>query len=184
MKKFALRMTSVLCLLLVLFVLAPEVDAAGQTIEEVIIQAFEDEVERVEVKEYGMNLEQIREELVPLYRELNQEDPFAAGRAWCMEEEVFDYVRSAAEAMGGVTAEAFRLLEQAELYDIRSNTKKSGMSFEVYLSKYYEPYIFLSGSLTQYDCLTFAHEFGHFATDYAAAGSTAGIDVLEVYPFA
>ena len=83
--------------------------------------------------------------------------------------------------MGGVTAEAFRLLEQAELYDIRSNTKKSGMSFEVYLSKYYEPYIFLSGSLTQYDCLTFAHEFGHFATDYAAAGSTAGIDVLEIF---
>ena len=129
----------------------------------------------------GAYLEQIREELVPLYRELNQEDPFAAGRAWCMEEEVFDYVRSAAEAMGGVTAEAFRLLEQAELYDIRSNTKKSGMSFEVYLSKYYEPYIFLSGSLTQYDCLTFAHEFGHFATDYAAAGSTAGIDVLEIF---
>ena len=61
MKKFALRMTSVLCLLLVLFVLAPEVDAAGQTIEEVIIQAFEDEVERVEVKEYGMTLEQIQE---------------------------------------------------------------------------------------------------------------------------
>ena len=129
----------------------------------------------------GAYLEQIREELVPLYRELNQEDPFAAGWEDCSEKEVFGYVRSAAEAMGGVTAEAFRLLEQAELYDISSDSRKSGMSFEVYLSKYYEPYVFLTGSESRYDCLTFAHEFGHFATDYAAAGSTAGIDVLEIF---
>ncbi len=126
-------------------------------------------------------LEQIREQLVPLYRQLNRGDPFAAGWRDCSEAEIFGYVGAAAEAMGGVTEEAFRLLEAAQLYDIRCSEEKSGLSFEVYLPDYYEPYVFISGTGTRYDCLTFAHEFGHFATDYAAAGSAAGIDVLEVF---
>jgi oligoendopeptidase F len=51
----------------------------------------------------------------------------------------------------------------------------------VYLSGYYQPYVFVSGSGTRYDCLTFAHEFGHFAMDYAAAGTGAGTDVCEIF---
>ena len=126
-------------------------------------------------------LEQIRDALVPLYRRVGTEDVWAPGSAACSEREVYSYVKNTARAMGGVTEEAFRLLEQGKLYDISASPKKSGMSFEVYLPNYYQPYIFLSGTGTAYDCLTFVHEFGHFANDYASAGSGAGIDVMEVF---
>ena len=129
----------------------------------------------------GDYLEQIRKELVPLYRELNHGTLFSDGWKRCRETEVFEYVQTAAQAMGGVTEEAFTLLEEAELYDISRSGDKSGMSFEVYLPGYYEPYVFLSGTGTRYDCLSFAHEFGHFAADYAAAGSGAGVDVMEIF---
>ena len=119
--------------------------------------------------------------LVPLYEQENTWENFAAGDELCAEGEVYAYVQSAAKAMGGEIEEAFRLLDAAELYDISASPTKSGMSFELYFYEYCEPYILISGTGTRYDCLTFAHEFGHFATDYAAAGSVAGIDVLEVF---
>ena len=126
-------------------------------------------------------LESIRRELVPLYQELDQESLWLPAQEECGEATVFDYVKTTAQAMGGVTWDAFRLLEQAELSDISTSPNKSGISFEVYLTAYYEPYVMVSGTGTRYDCLTFAHEFGHFANDYAAAGSYAGIDVMEVF---
>ena len=119
--------------------------------------------------------------LVPLYESLGTTDLYAPGNEPCTEEEVYQYVRSAAENMGGTVWEAFRLMDQAELCDIRTSANKSGLSFELYFTEYAEPYILVSGTGTRYDCLTFAHEFGHFATDYAAAGSVAGIDVMEIF---
>lgn len=126
-------------------------------------------------------LEEIREKLVPVYRSMNAADVWEPGTQPCGEQEVFDYVKTAAKAMGGKTEEAFRLLEQAGLYDIRTSGNKSGLSFEVYLPDYYEPFVFISGTGTRYDCLTFAHEFGHFANDYASGGNIAGVDVTEVF---
>ena len=126
-------------------------------------------------------LEEIRQALVPLYRKLGDGDRWAAGTAACSEREVFAYAKNTARAMGGVAQEAFRLLEQGKLYDISASEKKSGLSFEVFLTSYYEPFVFLSGTGTAYDCLTFVHEFGHFANDYASAGSIAGIDVMEIF---
>ncbi len=126
-------------------------------------------------------LDRIRTDLVPLYSRCNVPERWAAGNERCGEGEVFSHVEQAAKAMGGVTEEAFRLLKAGELYDIGMGEHKSGISFEVYLENYYEPYVFLSGTGTAYDRLTFAHEFGHFATDYAAAGSYAGSDVLEIF---
>ena len=126
-------------------------------------------------------LEKIRQVLVPLYRNMNEMDVWGPGDAFCTEQKVFDYVKTAAQAMGGRTQEAFRLLEEAHLYDISTSMDKSGLSFELYLTDYYEPYLFVSGTGTRYDCLTFAHEFGHFANDYASGGTIAGVDVTEVF---
>ena len=126
-------------------------------------------------------LQQIQEQLVPLYRNMNAADVWGPGTRLCRTQEVFDYVKSAAKAMGGTTWEAFRLLEQGELYDISTSLSKSGLSFELYLPDYYEPYVFISGTGTRYDCLSFAHEFGHFANDYASGGTAAGADVTEVF---
>lgn len=126
-------------------------------------------------------LEKIQEKLVPLYRKMNTTDVWEPGNRLCTQKTVFDYVKTAAAEMGGTTQDAFQLLEQANLYDISTSMKKSGMSFELYLPDYYQPYVFISGTGTQYDCLTFAHEFGHFANDYASGGNIAGVDVTEVF---
>ena len=83
--------------------------------------------------------------------------------------------------MGGKIWDAFRLLEQAKLYDISCGENKYNSSFEVYLQWYDEPFIFMNPALTQWDKLTLAHEFGHFCNDYASYGSYAGTDVAEVF---
>ena len=122
-------------------------------------------------------LNEIETHLVPLYRELEME----ALEEYCSEEQTFDFVRKAAKNMGGTVEEAFRLMESAGLYDIAYGENKYTASFEVYLTSYYEPFVFMNPELTRYDCLTLAHEFGHFCNDYASFGSYAGVDVLEVF---
>ncbi len=139
---------------------------------------YERDYNRGQVDRY---LDASEKELAPIYASLEETDLWDAGNRFCSEQEVFEYVQQAAREMGGVTWEAFRLLEAGELYDIGVGENKSGLSFELFLEAYYQPYVFLSGTGTAYDRLTFAHEFGHFAMDYAAAGSYAGIDVLEIF---
>lgn len=131
--------------------------------------------------EAAVYLDAIRQELVPVYKTMNGLEVWAYNDQYCSEGETFDWVRDRAEEMGGVIWEAFRLMEEAELYDLSVSGKKSGLSFELFLATYYQPYVFISSAGDPYDKLTFAHEFGHFACDYAAAGSYAGTDVLEIF---
>ena len=93
----------------------------------------------------------------------------------------YAYVKEMAGNMGGVVQEAFQVLDAGDLYDIEYGENKYQSSFEVYLTSYREPFIFMNPSLTTYDHLTFAHEFGHFCNDYASGGSYAGVDVLEFF---
>lgn len=123
-------------------------------------------------------LEDIRVELVPLYREYWS---LSADLDECSEAETMAFVRSAAEKMGGTIQEAFAFMEEAGLYDISYGKHKYNSSFEVFLPYYYEPFLFMNPSLTVYDHLTLAHEFGHFACDYASLGSSVGIDVGEIF---
>ena len=126
--------------------------------------------------------ESVRRELSGLYRRVSQSDVWDAGYSRCREQEMYRYVSSAAEAMGGIALEAFALMETAELYDIGASEKKFDISFETFLSSYHEPYVFVNPTGYRMDCLSFAHEFGHFVTDYAFwEGSWAGTDVLEVF---
>jgi oligoendopeptidase F len=126
-------------------------------------------------------LADIRRELVPLYENMNAMDVWTAADVPCSEQEVLRYVKKTAKAMGGIVQEACTVMELAELYDISADPNKSGLSFELFLAWYYEPYLFISGTGTAYDQLSFAHEFGHFAMDYAAGGSWAGTDVTEIF---
>ena len=125
-------------------------------------------------------LEQIRLELTPLYRKLDSSIWDPANR-YCSESAALDYLREMAANMGGTVEEAFWLMEAAELYDIRSNPNKYDASFEMYLLSYQEPFLFVNTERTAYDCLTLAHEFGHFCNDYASGGTYAGVDVMEVF---
>ena len=125
-------------------------------------------------------MEEIREQLAPLYRNLDGSLWDTAGKS-ASEEKTLESVRGAVEAMGGTAWEAFRLMEQGGLYDIAYSPNKYNASFEVYLSSYEEPFLFMNPGLNRYDSLTLAHEFGHFCSDYASYGNTAGIDVEEVF---
>lgn len=132
-------------------------------------------------EESSLYLAQIQQELVPLYTEVSNSSNWDSGNTYCTEEETYAYVRDMAQAMGGTVLEAFELMDWAGLYDISYGENKYNSSYEVYLTSYWEPFIFMNPSLTAYDKLVFAHEFGHFCNDYASYGSYAGTDVAEVF---
>ncbi len=127
-------------------------------------------------------LAQVRQELVPIYRNLYIYGVSGIRLRECSEEDTFAYVEEMANAMGGTILEAFELLEEAELYNITYSENKYDASFEMYLGLYNEPYIFMNPTQVEYDYLTFAHEFGHFCNDYASyGGSGVSIDVAEIF---
>ena len=126
-------------------------------------------------------LQEICTELVPLYREVELGGGAADADQLCTQTQTLAYGTSAAEAMGGIIAEAFSLMVDKGLYDITYSDKKYEGSFEVYLTDYYAPFVFVNPSATQQDKLTLIHEFGHFCNDYASGGSIAGVDVAEVF---
>ena len=125
-------------------------------------------------------LADIRAELVPMYQQV------ASGGldvevGYCSEAAALGYLRQMAKAMGGTIQEAFDVMENYGLYDISYSENKYDASFEIYISNYYSPFIFINPTMSEYDKLTFAHEFGHFCCDYASFGSAASVDVAEVF---
>ena len=126
-------------------------------------------------------LEDIRENLTGVYTRMNTSSVWEETAAPYSETENFRFLKQAAKNMGGTIWETFRMLEEGDLYDITCSEYKYPASYEVYLTWYAEPYIFLCPDGTQYDKLAFAHEFGHFCNDYACYGSYAGVDVAEFY---
>ena len=126
-------------------------------------------------------LADVRAELVPLYRRLSDSDVWSQGSALSLEADTFHYVQSMANAMGGKVKDAFQAMNRQNLYDISYGQNKQGTSFTVYLRDYQLPYLFVTPTLTQYDCLSFAHEFGHFCNEYVSYGSMVGVDVAEIF---
>ena len=126
-------------------------------------------------------LEMIREEMVELYRQLNQSGIWDNAYSYATEADTYAYVKKMAENMGGTVWEAFLVMDQGGLYDIGYSANKYNASYEVYLTSYQVPFIFMNPGMTTYDHLVFAHEFGHFCNDYASGYSYAGVDVLEFF---
>lgn len=126
-------------------------------------------------------LADIRAELVPLYLELTQSSDLGITLYECDEEQTFAYVQELATEMGGTVLDAFWAMEDYSLYDIAPGSNKYNASFEIYIPNYTTPYVFLNPTESEYDKLTFAHEFGHFCNDYASYGSMAGVDVAEIF---
>lgn len=119
--------------------------------------------------------------LTPVMEECYQLDDWGFTYDYCTTSAVFSYTQSAAYAMGGVISEAFDYLDVLKLHDIRYGKNKYNASFEIFLPSYGAPFIFMNPNMDMTDKLTFSHEFGHFANDYACGGSYAGIDVAEVH---
>ena len=135
-----------------------------------------------------MNFADIRKKLSGAQRPASA-DP---SRAFGSEAEMMEALRkqeftppkmrpTAAEVMGGTVNEAHDLMKTAKLYDTSYGENKYNSSFEQYLTSYQEPFIFMNATLTAYDKLVLAHEFGHFCNDYASYGSYAGVDVSEFF---
>lgn len=126
-------------------------------------------------------LQTVGQTMSELYYQVNQTDIWDQAYEYCSERDMYRYMKTAAENMGGYTKDAFSLLERGQLYDIAFGENKLNSSFEVFLWSYYEPFVFVCPTMTQDDKLTFTHEFGHFANDYVCGGSSAGTDVAEVH---
>ena len=128
--------------------------------------------------EMAAYLDGIRSSLVPIYLAAWESAPESEeGEV----SQALDFVRTAAQAMGGTIQDAFTLMEEGGLYDIEPGAHKYDSSFEIYLPSYQEPFLFLNPAGMDYDCLTLAHEFGHFCNDYASSGSMVGVDVSEIF---
>lgn len=123
----------------------------------------------------------IREELVPLYVQFNENFSWEDAFTFAPESQTYDWLRNTALSMGGSVAESFRIMDQSGLYDISYSENKYPASFETYLVSYQVPFVFMNATQTEYDYLTFAHEFGHFCNDHVSWGSYAGMDVQEFF---
>lgn len=126
-------------------------------------------------------LSQVQTYLTPIYRCLYTYGVSGARVYSRTEKETFRYVESMAENMGGVIQEAFQRMDRCGLYDISYGENKYDASFETYLTLYNEPFVFLNPVGSDYDFLTFAHEFGHFCNDFASFGANVSIDVAEIF---
>jgi hypothetical protein len=122
----------------------------------------------------------IRKELTGLYGKLMQKESLPGVTA-STEEQTLNYVQTMAQAMGGVVQDAFTAMEECDLYNISYGPNKIGASYTVYLPDYRVPFIFMNPTMTSYDRLTFAHEFGHFCSDFASGGAIASIDIGETF---
>ena len=130
--------------------------------------------------EMAAYLSDIQQELVDIYCRISSDD-WESAYKYSSERQTLSFVRQAAKNMGGTIWEAFELLEAGGLYDIAYGENKYDSSFEVYLTSYWEPFIFMNSTMSRYDCLTLAHEFGHFCHDYVCYGTYASVDVTEVF---
>jgi oligoendopeptidase F len=126
-------------------------------------------------------LADIRTELVPEYDKLEGSLVWVDGLTSSQEQLTLRYVKTMAEAMGGMVGDAFEQMDEGNLYHIAYSENKYDASFEVFLPDYMVPFVFMKPTLTSQDHLTFAHEFGHFCRDYATYGGGASIDIDEFF---
>ena len=128
----------------------------------------------------GSLLGDIRSQLVEPFTQLVQSDSWRE-ITYTTEDQTFRYVKSMAQNMGGTIQAAFATLENRSLYHISYGENKLTGAYTAFLPDYGVPFVFMSPTLTTYDHLTFAHEFGHFCNFYANMGANNSVDVAEVF---
>lgn len=127
-------------------------------------------------------IDAIAMELAPMYLEISQDSWFLYGLFEAQDRPAtFAYVEKLAAAAGGSIAECFNLMNEHGLYNIALSEKKMDSSFCIFLPDYMVPYVFVNPTGTNYDSLTFTHEFGHFCNGYLSEGEEPGIDVAEFF---
>ena len=126
-------------------------------------------------------LQEIQQELVPLFEAVQESGLYdQVYRRRYGEQQCLAYLSSAANAMGGGIQEAYEEMTGRAMYDIAPSAQKYEGSFEIYLTSYDAPFVFLNPYEDISDFLSFAHEFGHFTNDYLTGGSYVTTDVAEL----
>lgn len=126
-------------------------------------------------------LQEIQQELVPLFEAVQESGLYdQVYRRRYGEQQCLAYLSSGANAMGGGIQEAYEEMTGRALYDIAPSAQKYEGSFEIYLTSYDAPFVFLNPYEDISDFLSFAHEFGHFTNDYLTGGSYVTTDVAEL----
>lgn len=124
----------------------------------------------------------IKRYMVPLYRELTEQH----AADYLLYEEVSEdmlmsAVGNAAANMDKEIYEAFSFMAEHELCDVSSSPLKSPMSFQIYITDYDVPYVFMDATGDSYDILTFSHEFGHYLDGFVNFNSYETLDLSEAY---
>ncbi len=107
------------------------------------------------------------------YREVVYEQVDEDDLLWVMEE--------TAQRIGGATANAFQVLRDYGLYDLRVSDTKATGAYTTYLQDYQAPFCFVGAVGDTDDILSFSHEFGHFADAYFNYNTTDNLDLAETY---
>ena len=96
------------------------------------------------------------------------------------ESKALEMLSSAAEKMGGPIWEAFRFMNEYELYDISYSSKKLSTGYTDYLADYEAPIIFIEPENRDL-LITLFHEFGHYTDYYCNYGFSGSYDIAEIY---
>ncbi len=124
----------------------------------------------------------VKTSLVPLYTWANDNGlVYGSGYSSLSSEALYAGMQAVANNIGYDCPEAFGFMSRYGLYDIEPSAFKADTSFQIYLSNYDAPFIFLKPKGTSEDLLTFVHEFGHYTDAYVNFDANETIDVAEIF---
>lgn len=82
--------------------------------------------------------------------------------------------------MIGDVSDVYKSMNEKKLFTFGTSDNMYYGSYELYLSEYDSPYLFVHGNGTTDDILTLTHEFGHYLSSYINYGVTKTNDEAEV----
>ncbi|MBR4194039.1 MAG: hypothetical protein IKQ54_06890 [Oscillospiraceae bacterium] len=127
-------------------------------------------------------LKGIRKHLVPILAQAYESSAAANYSAgYVSEEKVMEFVRSAAEQLGGTVWDAYRFMQEYQLCDIGKSAKKTEASFQIYIHDYEAPFVLVNAQGSAEDYTTFSHEFGHFTDAYYNYGANEDLETAETF---
>ena len=130
-------------------------------------------------------LQEIRDTLVPVYRESLKNRTLRRLRyETASQAQMQEMLASAAEQLGGTISDAWRFMTAYDLFDISASDDKLAVSYQTYLHDYEAPFVFVNTYGTEKNDLTFAHEFGHFVENYYNYGISADLETNETFSMA
>ena len=127
--------------------------------------------------------ERIRQTVVPLFREMQEDYYDAWMRLSCgtfYREVTVRRVGTAATRILPELSEPWTYMTSHGLYNLDASTTRMPGSFTVYFVSYGAPFLFASWDDSYGMPATLLHEFGHYASYYINGGETFGCDSLDL----